>query len=181
MKRIYGKNSSGFSIMEAVVSAAVFATVVVSSMGVYLATVKLDAKSRAERSVQQNARFIMDFIAKEVRNGSIDYGATQGAHRLVLVNQQDQQEIFELGGTDLEFDKPAIGVTTLNSDDVRVTRFDVYLNPASNPFVLANDVHIQPHVTVVMRLESTFAKNTESSSIDVQSTFAVREYPSRQP
>jgi type II secretory pathway pseudopilin PulG len=181
LTRFQAKNSqSGFTIIEAVVSAGVFAFVVASSLAVYLVTIQLDSRTRAERAVQQNARFIMDYIGKEIRNGSIDYAGTNDINTLTLINQQNQTEIFESGGDNLEFTRGSLGTTNLNSDGVRVTRFNAYLYPDVNPFDLDNDTHLQPHVTIVMRLESQTLKDVERGTIDVQSTFAVREYPSRQ-
>lgn len=177
----FKKNEKGFTIIEAVVSAGVFAFVVVSALGVYLSVVQLDAKSRAERTVQQNARFIMDYIAKEIRNGSIDYTQTNDDYTLNLINQLDEQETFNWNGTDLILSKSGIGSTELNSDQVSVTRFKSILNPSVNPFDLANDTHVQPHVTIILQLQSKNSKAAEGAVINLQSTFAVRDYPSRQP
>lgn len=175
----FNSKSSGFTIIEAVVAAGVFAFVIASSIGVYLATIRLDARTRAERAVQQNARFIMDYLAKEIRNGSIDYLGTNDSDTLSLINQLNQQLIFDRSGNNLILTKSGIGSTNLNSSDVNVTRFSVYLDPDADPFFIANDVHVQPHVTVVMRIESTSLKDVERGTIDLQSTFTVRDYPSR--
>jgi type II secretory pathway pseudopilin PulG len=177
------KRQTGFTLIEAVVATAVFAFAIASALGVYMATIRLDTKSRAERSVQQNARFIMDYFAKEIRNGSIDYTSINDADTLSVVNQLDQQEVFEWGGLNnpvLTLNKSGLGTTNLNSSDVRVTNLRFYLHPSENPFILANDEHVQPHVTVVMTIQSVNTKAIESSTINLQSTFAVREYPSRE-
>lgn len=183
----------GFTIIEAVVATSVFAFVVASALGVYMAVLQLDSKTRAERAVQQNARFIMDYIAKEIRNGVIDYGGTNDIDTLTVFNQLSQQEIFDYntagcnGGAGdvaqcvLRLTKTGVGTTNLNSTDVRITRLRFYLEPDNNPFDLDNDVHTQPHVTVVIRIESTKLRNTERGFIDLQSTFTVRDYPSRLP
>jgi type II secretory pathway pseudopilin PulG len=170
---------SGFTIIEAVVAAAVFAFVVVSSMGVYLATVQLDSKSRAERAVLQNSRFIMDYLAKEIRNGRIDYSKTNDANTLNIINQSDEAVTLDWASNNITLTKNAVWSTTLNSDDVRVTNLQFYLTPNLDPYVLANNRHIQPHVTVFMRLESTNPKAIETAKIQLQSTFATRDYPAR--
>jgi len=92
---------NGFTLIEAVVATGVFAFVVSAVIGVYLAVVQIDSKTRAERSVQQNARFIMDFLGKEIRNGAIDYAAYGGTvsynasgytTTLNIINQLDEEE-----------------------------------------------------------------------------------------
>ena len=91
-------SQKGFTLLEAVVATAVFAFVISSVAGVYLNVLKLDRKSRAERTVYENSRFIMEFLAKEVRNGSIDhasYGGTVPANPdLYIHNQANEIERF---------------------------------------------------------------------------------------
>ena len=71
----HASRSRGFTLIEAIVATSVFAFIVSSILGVYIATFQLDRKSRAHRAVAQNARFISEFIGKEVRNGTIDYSS----------------------------------------------------------------------------------------------------------
>jgi type II secretory pathway pseudopilin PulG len=173
----------GFTIIEAVVATGVFAVVVSAGLGVYMATIRLDAKTRAERTVQQNARFILDFLSKEIRNGTINYAGTNNAYTLSLINQMNELEVVQWDSqtNSINLTKSGIGSTTLNSDTVRVTRLNFYLNPTTDPFTPPYTVHVQPHVTVVMRIEALGTGPNNSASIDLQTTFAVRNYPSRQP
>jgi len=182
IRSLSNSKQRGFTLIEAVVAAGVFAFVVSSSLAVYLATIQLDSKSRSERAVQQNARFIMDFLSKEVRNGSIDYSGTNNSTTLSLINQLDQAEsiTFDSAAQVLNLTKAGLGTTSLSSDDVRVVAASFAVYPSSNPFVLANDVHVQPHVTVTLQLASVNLKASESATMNIQSTFVVREYPSRQ-
>jgi type II secretory pathway pseudopilin PulG len=170
----------GFTLIEAVVSTGVFAFVVASSFGVYLSVVRLDAKSRTERSVQQNARFIMDYFSKELRNGSIDYDRTNNITTLSFTNQLDEETTIQWDATnqDLKLIKQQ-GTTNLNSTDVNVKDVKFVVRPSINPFVLANNVHIQPHVIIVLTLESANTKYPEITTMSIQSTFSVRDYPSR--
>lgn len=178
------QTQKGFTLIEAVVATGVFAFVITSVLGVYLAVMQLDAKSRANRVVHQNARFIMEFLGKEVRNGRIFYAAYPGGvvnSTLALQNQAEESEYFYLQGTDLQFEK-AGAVTNLNSNQVKVTRLTFYIAPSQNPFDFSKTVNEQPRVTVVLSLQSNIDnKTTNQATIDLQSTFAIREYPSREP
>jgi type II secretory pathway component PulJ len=172
----------GFTLIEAVVATAVFAFVVSSTLAVYLATISLDSKSRAERAVTQNARFIMEFLSKEIRNGGVYYSMTNDSDTLSLLNQLDEAETIEWGGVSnpvITLNKPGLGTTNLNSEDVEVTRLQFILSPTTGPYNLANDSHIQPHVTVIMSLRSRNQKFKEAASIDIQSTYSTRVYPAR--
>jgi prepilin-type N-terminal cleavage/methylation domain-containing protein len=65
----------GFTLIEAIVATALFAFVVSSILGTYIAVLRLDTRTRAQRAVADDARFLMDFLAKEIRDGHIDYAA----------------------------------------------------------------------------------------------------------
>src|SRR4051812_46096945 len=89
---------SGFTLIEAVVATSVFAFLVSSIVGVYISAIQIDRKTRAQRAVVQNARYITEFMAKEVRNGKIDYSGantcTNSATVLCLINQAGEAEKF---------------------------------------------------------------------------------------
>ena len=96
----------GFTLIEAVVSTAIFAFVVTSILGTYIAILRLDTRTRAQRALANDARFLMDFFAKEIRNGRLDYInypdhltckascgiATYESTDLYLVNQNNESE-----------------------------------------------------------------------------------------
>src|SRR6185369_10847974 len=108
----------GFTLIEAVVATGLFAFVVSSVIGVYLSAIKIDRKTRAERAVIQNARYITEFLAKEVRNGSIDYSGANNcilnATTLCIINQASDKEKFFQNGIDFGFVKNS-STTNLNS------------------------------------------------------------------
>ncbi len=96
------QTSLGFTLIEIVVATALFALVISSILGIYLSVLRLNTRTRAERAVADNARFITDFFSKEVRNGHIDYTAynsscgqgciPSGGLDLYLVNQNNESE-----------------------------------------------------------------------------------------
>ncbi len=195
MKR--NNSQKGFTLIEAVVATGVFAFVVSSVIGIYLSVVQIDTRTRAERSVQQNARFIMDFLGKEIRNGRIDYDAYGGTisylsdgytTTLYLVNQLDEREAITCVGNNLVLTKTA-GTTNLNSTNtsgtagVVVNNCRFFISPATNPFELlaSNPPNIQPSVTVVLGLSSNYsAKAIDIATINLESTYTVRDYPTRE-
>jgi type II secretory pathway pseudopilin PulG len=189
----------GFTLIEAVVSAAVFAFTITSIVGVYLSVMSIDTKTRAERSVQQNARFIMDFLGKEIRNGNINYSAYPGgtvtyksggyATDLFITNQLNENEQVTCGsdsGSDpndpyLILTK-ASGATNLNSQGVRVTNCKFFISPSTTPFAPLADSppNVQPSVTVVLQLTANYGNRAQNKAVaNLETTFTVRQYPSR--
>src|SRR3989338_4655423 len=121
---IQHSNQKGFTLIEALVSTAIFALVVTSVLGVYMTTLQLDTRTKSQRLVLQNTRYIMEFLAKEIRNGSIDYTGTNNSTRLSLVNQLNEAEVVSLDSTNPS--KPNLVLskngssTNLNSGEVSV-------------------------------------------------------------
>jgi prepilin-type N-terminal cleavage/methylation domain-containing protein len=175
----------GFTLIESVVATGIFAFVIVATMGVYLSTIQLDRKSRAQRAVAQNGRFIMEYLAKEVRNGSINYasypgGLASGTNDLYLENQSNVIEHLFLNGTNMVLNKDGSD-TNLNSSSVQVTKLKFYIQPIGDPLTTAKNYNEQPRVTIVLELSSnsgTAAK--EIVKLNLQGTFTGRVYPSRQ-
>lgn len=164
---------------------AVFAFVVTSILGVYVSAIQLDRKSRSQRAVAQNARFIMDFLAKEVRNGTINYasysgGIVAGTNDLYLENQANAIEHFSLNGTNLVLNKSGTN-TNMNSSGTKVTNLKFYIQPVGDPYTTLKTYNEQPRVTVVMELTSNYSTRPNDLIImDLESTFATRNYPARQ-
>jgi prepilin-type N-terminal cleavage/methylation domain-containing protein len=181
-------SQSGFTLIEALVATALFSVVVGSIMGVYLSTFQLDRRTRAERSINQNARYILEFLAKEVHNGSISYSSYPGgligaSQDLWITNQALETEQFRLTGTDLVLTKGASS-TNMNSAGVRVTNLHFYIAPDGDPYTassVANGLNVQPHVTVVLELTSNYGdKPGDMAKFNYQNTFSTRVYTSRQ-
>lgn len=184
--------TDGFTLIEAVTSTAVFAFFIASLLGVYLSTLRLDSRTRAQRAVSDNARFIMEFLAKEVRNGRIDYNAPAcGGNvatqtQLCLINQDGESErisaantaaLITGNGTDLVLEKDT-GSSSLNSASVRITKLKFLVAPAIDPLTPAKAANEQPRVTVVMEIKAFGSR--EPVKINVQSTFSENYYPSRE-
>lgn len=175
-------------MIEAVVATSVFAFFITSILGVYMSTLRLDSRTRAQRAVTDNARFIMEFLAKEVRNGRIDYDAsgcngTSNDTDLCIINQSNEAEhiyVENVGdlnggrGTNLVIEKGA-GTSNLNSSSVTVTKLKFLVSPSSDPFTGGSNE--QPHVTVIMQL--TAQSNRDPVKLDIQTTLSENYYPIR--
>lgn len=179
------RDQKGFTLIEAIIATSVFAFVVSSILGVYVSTIQLDRKTRAQRAVAQNARFIMEFLAKEVRNGTINYasftgGIVSGTADLYLENQANIIEHLSLSGTDLVLNKNGTN-TNMNSSGVKVTNLKYYIQPVGDPYTFAKTYNEQPRVTVVMELTSNYGTRlNDIAKFDLEDTFVIRAYPPRQ-
>jgi prepilin-type N-terminal cleavage/methylation domain-containing protein len=178
-----GNFEKGFTLIEAIVATAVFAFVLSSIIGVYISVIKLDRKTRSQRAVTQNARFILDFLAKEVSNGRIYYAGYPGGvanSTLSVQNQSNETEYFFISGTNIVMQKGS-STTNLNSTGVRVTKLQFLVSPTQDPYTSARLANIQPHATVVLELTSNYGSNPgDVVKLDLQTTLSSRAYPSRE-
>ncbi len=178
------KPQRGFTLIEAVVATSVFAFVIVSILGVYLSALQLDKKTRSQRAATQNARFIAEFLAKEIRNGTIDYSSypdINSTTNLYLVNQAGASEHFWLNGTDLQLTNSSGGPTNLNSSSIKVTKLAFYLSPKPNPYTSAKLSNEHPRVTMILELSANYGDRAiDRAVINLETTFTTRNYPSRQ-
>ncbi|MBX4191674.1 MAG: prepilin-type N-terminal cleavage/methylation domain-containing protein [Candidatus Doudnabacteria bacterium] len=134
--RTTSRNKQGFTLIEAIVATALFAFVVSSVLGVYLSILRLDTRTRALRAVTDDGRFIMDFLAKEIRNGRIAYedypnnltcktfcGATYNPTDLYLVNQNGEHErIFYFDRTAQTSETNHVCTPASNACDLYITK-----------------------------------------------------------
>jgi prepilin-type N-terminal cleavage/methylation domain-containing protein len=70
--------SSGFTLMEVMVSVTIFAGVITLVLSLFNYTLRIYRKVEAQRQVSQSVRTTMEFLVKEIRNGQVDYGIVDG-------------------------------------------------------------------------------------------------------
>ena len=180
-------DQKGFTLIEAVVATAVFAFVISSVIATYIGVLKIDRKTRSQRAVYDNGRFIMEFLAKEIRNGTINYTSYSGGSipatdpDLYVKNQNNELERMYKNGDNLILAKNNSS-TNLNSNGVKITNLSFYIMPLVDPYTTAKNANLQPSVTIKLELTSNYGSSaTDLVKLNLQSTFSTRVYPSRQP
>lgn len=69
---------SGFTLAEVVVSVAIFAVVLTGILVLLDYTLKINRRTEALRQSSQAVRNLVDFLAKEIRDGRVDYSVDNG-------------------------------------------------------------------------------------------------------
>jgi|SRR3989338_5516381 len=169
----------GFTLIEAVVSAAVFAVAITGISGAYISVQRLNQTSASLQAIQQNIRFISEDLSKLVRNGQVDYvsyggTAPQSAAYLYLLDRDGQKVQISLSGNnDLELNKPGIGKTNYNGREIKIYNFVAFVTPATNPFPGGTE---QPTVTIYMEIEANISQRTKIRT-PFQMTLSTWQYP----
>ncbi len=70
---------AGFTIMEIIVATTLFAFTSVALTSLFNYVLKINRRGEAVRQATQSMRDFVELVAKEVRNGQIDYGVINGS------------------------------------------------------------------------------------------------------
>ncbi|MBI4053805.1 MAG: hypothetical protein HY397_00570 [Candidatus Doudnabacteria bacterium] len=176
-KKILPGLTPGFTVIEAVVAMAVFTVVFGGITAAFLSVMRINEKARAIRTVEQNVRFVSEFMAREIRNGEVDFSPTgyngtiptQGKVTTLYLKSISGEtlRIFFADGK-LQLAKGA-GTTTLTGNDVTISNFLFYIRPTSE----GN----QDIITFSYVISSnTSSQTNRGASMNVQSTIAARDY-----
>ncbi|MFZ5559656.1 MAG: PilW family protein [Patescibacteria group bacterium] len=162
MKRIL-KNQKGLSLIEAIVAISAFVIVVSVVLSLFLTAIGGQRKIIAQQNVQGNAMFLLGFIAKEMRMGTIT--GNPNYYTLNITRADDQQVSYSFYNGSLQ--RTVSGVPSssgpLNSNDVRVTGrfYTIGIGIGDNQ---------QPRVTVVIKVETTGQRPGERAIAELQTT-----------
>jgi prepilin-type N-terminal cleavage/methylation domain-containing protein len=153
----------GFTLVEIIVATALFVVVVSALVGLYIQAIELGRSADTSRAAAQNARDLSEYLAKEIRNGTVDFGDSgavqspcvgsplsptpQGEASLALLDVTGNHLCIYLGDAGTGSGNPAYDANgeylyvvknsepaqLLNSPNLAVKSFKVYLNPTSDP------------------------------------------------
>ena len=202
---IHGRSvagGKGFTLMELLVVLTIFSTVVTSATDIFLLVNRSQRKVFGLERAQADARFTVEAITREVRTGAIDYayyvarGTPIGVPEaeLALIDSTNTSIRFKISDTGTNAlcadaqstpcllvtvgTNPAAAITPKNVA-VRVAKF--YIEPLTDPlaFNIATGsyvTNVQPHVTVVLALETRGDRQGEQSVVYLQTTATNRGY-----
>jgi len=73
MKRFFRHKRNGFTLVEILIAAAIFGTVMVIAVGLLMSTTKAQRRIQLLTKLQSDTRYVMDVIAQSIRADGIDY------------------------------------------------------------------------------------------------------------
>lgn len=195
------QHQSGFTLMEIVVATTIFATVLTLMLVLFNYTLKINRRVESLRQVSQATRNFTEFLAREIRNGSIDYSGTIDATNcpasytntntatyLALVSRQGERECFYLvpNGATANLWLRKISITGVTSNEqinpANVTldpaRFRFFVRPVTNPRVPTGGLFpgVQPFVTMIMHLTVRLNGADQPAVIPYQTTVSTDIY-----
>ena len=186
----------GFTIIELIVSVALFIVVTLISVGALLNIVGVNKKAQSVKSVINNINFVMEGMSKNVRFGTTyhcesvvggsvppnldtpkDCAVSSGnffAYELTEGDRADlgDQVVYRLNGTQIE--KSADGGSTflgLTAPEVKISELSFFVKGAP-----AFD-NLQPRVVIIVRGIVNFSERSKTE-FNLQTTVSQREIDS---
>lgn len=178
MNREISKTQRGFSILELLISVAVFSLVMLMVASFLFWLNSANTKAKAQANSLENARRILDVIGYEIRGAKSVYTPTTGANQLSLETLRylpaDEAVTFidfflcKASLTDICLKKESQAPIVLNTDAVRITAlsFSQVMN-GSNPSMV---------VSLTVEGKNPGGTPMSDSSVTLGSTISLRNY-----
>lgn len=186
IRKVFGARSciTGFTLLEMVVSIGIFSVVIVATIGLMLSISSAQIKAANIQAVQDNIRFGLELLTKEIRTGSnlstagscgpagsrISFDATSGrrvyfwdAANLLIMRAKQNITSADCDGTSGR-------AVPFSAEDVFIDRFQI----ETQGIGAAGSDDGQPMITVSLRARSKTSKIQLESAMDIQTTVTPR-------
>ena len=190
MKKIL-KDKRGYTFFELIVVLTIFSVLGSIVASIFVLFSRAQARTIATQTLVSDLRFVTESIAREVRNGRIDYSQysvpiTSPQTELYIIDQNSNTVVFRLVqdrcpeevSQCIEVTKNGIS-TIATSDNTNIKDIKFYIYPSDDPFsfdqgvFLAND---QPGVTFSLEAEAVRAVGNQPVDVELQTTISSKQY-----
>lgn len=164
INKIYQKriktNEDGFTLIEMLVSMALFSIVIVVIMGSILTIVDVNRKSRSLTVVMNDLNFVLESITRTVKTGEI-LNETDGVLSEIEVEDQEGRIIlyrWEDGAIERNVD--GRGYISLTSNQIEITDADFILFDDSDNYQPRLLISVEGEVVITPKVRSAFKIQT---------------------
>ena len=183
-------------MIEMLIAMAIFVTFTGILINSYTSIVRAQRDSNDYRVLYSEARHVFDVLTHELREGMVDYGRLEycnaplvyGQEAIYLVSKdasvftnvyRDEEDGKIMLSKQSSENDPWSDPMELNSSEVTVKDFKIYVTPAVDPynssFVTDDAYQIHPKVTIYANFEKELTSG-KIFNIDLQTTISSRIY-----
>jgi prepilin-type N-terminal cleavage/methylation domain-containing protein len=161
----------GFTLIEMIVSIAIFSTVVLVAVGALLSIISANRKANALRVVMENLNFAVESVARDIRTGN-EYscggtGDCSGAHTLSFLDQDGNSAIYSFSDSSL--------IRTNDSGSMSITSPAVIIENVTFSVVGSSPGdELQPRVLMTIEGYAGYQGSTKSA-FSIQTTISQRD------
>jgi prepilin-type N-terminal cleavage/methylation domain-containing protein len=174
---------SGFTLIEVLVAMAIFLVVITVAVGIFTSTQGGTQMIFGMRNVQDNGRYILESMSKEIRMGSVLSVANAGGGTILYGSLSDGENgpyesltIKNSSGNNISyvFDNVNKRITRSNN---RVSSSKVEVTGGFYIYKAGGSVGVFPaRVTVSLKIKNVAAKVSQQVQLNLQSTVSSRQY-----
>lgn len=186
------KQQKGFTLLEMLVVSAIFVMTMTAMVSIFVETNRAQKRLANSEKLQADTRYVVELMAREIRNNRIYYTGYNGnagkdlngqeVDYLLLKDNDDNDIIFHYN-TDgdhwfVEIKRSAIddNFYKVTPDDIQVTAMKIFITPNSDPFVIGATTDTQPLVTIALTTQSLTADLDDPKWIRYQTAISSRYY-----
>jgi prepilin-type N-terminal cleavage/methylation domain-containing protein len=154
-------NNRGYTMIELMVALSIFVTVIIVVLGLFSMAIKGQRRVIAQQNVQENARFLMEFMAKEIRMSMIT--SSNGTSTDLTLTRSDSDPVTY----SIVDGKISRNGSSVSSEEVIVTGYFYVEGKDTND-------KLQPKVTIVLGIQGVGSQVEEKSKMNIQATLSQR-------
>lgn len=160
------KKKNGFTLIELLVASSIFVIVITVAVTSFVISLKGYRRVLAQQDLQDNARYLLGFIAKEIRMSRIKISNPNNiATPILVITRSDKDDVnYSFSGGNL-----LRNGSIINSSNISITSGNFYITGVG-----LNDGQ-QPKVTIVMKMETIGDKLEEKTELNIQTTLCSRD------
>ncbi|MEK7562392.1 MAG: prepilin-type N-terminal cleavage/methylation domain-containing protein [Patescibacteria group bacterium] len=171
----FHKNNNGFSLLEILVSMAIFSIILLFVVSFFFSMNASNLKTKNDREILEGARRVLDKIAYEIKSAKTVYTPTTTANQLSLEtlrylppNENTTFIDFFLCAAAVCFKKEFQDPIVLTPDGVNITNLEF--------LKIVNGIAPSIKISLTMSYINNADSSDTSSSIDLTSTAFLRSY-----
>lgn len=162
---------NAFTLVELLIAVTVFVVVVSVVLSLFITGLKGHRKVIAIQDIQDNARFLLGFIAKEIRMSEINGNPTSST--LEITRSDGEQITYIFDGQNIQ------RTITDNPDDSGpINSEEVLITGSFYTMGIGKNDDQQPRVTIIIKAEKVNVKPEEEAEINIQTTLSQRDLDS---
>lgn len=139
-----GNKPQGFTLFEILLTITIFVILTTLIINVFILTLRSQRETSARQSVLSEIRFVMDDIARHVRNSRVVYtnfytvdgddGISGAENELHLVNAEGTAYSYLLQNGTIAREEGGVVTPLTSSSKMEIKSFDIYIDPPTDPF-----------------------------------------------
>jgi len=154
----------GLTLIELLVAVAIFSVVIIITMSSFSMAIRAQKKVISLQSIQENAKFILEFIAKEIRMSVIDRDSPNGLSNNLSVTRSSNDEVVSYSFANGNLTRNGV---LMNSESINITG-SFYIGG------VGDTDNLQPKLTITMKLKGLGDSIEEEVTINTQATLSQR-------